>query len=322
MLFHTVLETILLALLLAACCSPWGIFVLKLAELWSKRLFFRRMAWQTARAGSTCALFSLVLFLLLTGLACRKLALENAQWLQDSLDLFAAALSAPLLFALSLLLLRFILGQGRASRAGNVGAALLALVCALLGLLTVTLPPLRFLNVPELLPEAVIQQLQAWSWPLYSPFEPLAHLNIPARGDRLLMAGQLASAGLALCVNLTLCSALLRRGADYGRDYYNFMLRYGALGVAVCAALSAVCGLTLRLALLARTKGLYNPDIPAWWVYALLYAVCVLFWTLLGTAQTPLRRKAGLWLSLPALLLGLMLHLLFLKNIYLLAPAS
>jgi hypothetical protein len=211
---------------------------------------------------------------------------------------------------LFILLLALLKGSCFRQRLQGWPQLILALPAACSGIYAACAVFLLSVQAPRLLPEEFFRSLFTWSWALYPP-------GIPNMGSTLLMSGKILGSGLGLGMNIILCWLLLRRGRDdYGRDYYNFAVRHGAVWLIVCTALTAVCGFAMQLLLTHLDGGAAALNNPELWIGLLLYASCIAFWGLIARSYTPLRHKSGVWMSLPALILSLSGHILFLRNFY------
>lgn len=114
--------------------------------------------------------------------------------------------------------------------------------------------------------------------------------------------------GLASGFSLAQVWLFMRRAkADYGRDYYNFALRYCARGaVGFCLAATALGGFIFyRLYLLTPHEFRQPADVGILVVAYGLPLVCCMLWAFMAKSDTPLRHKGGAFFSCIFLLIAL-----------------
>jgi hypothetical protein len=300
--FHYFFFAMSLAVSLSACFCPWLLFCFKALELGSGKKFFRLLAGQTSALSLICALLFSIPFLGMLGYNFYKISALPS----DIPALLPSALSL-LLFILLLALLRLLRFKRVLQGWPQLILALLAASCGIYAACAVFRLSAQ---TPRLLPEEFFRSLLTWIWTLYPP-------GIPNIVSTLLMFGKILGSGLGLGMNLILCWLLLRRERDnYGRDYYNFAVRHGAVWLVLCTTLAAVCGLGMQILLLRLDGRAFTLNEPELWISSLLHASCIAFWVLIARSHTPLRHKSGIWISFPALFLSLSGHILFLRNFY------
>ena len=300
---YSVLAAVSLVLLWLGACA-----VLPFLALWDRRLAVVRR--RSLHDKSAEQLAPLVFFLQLSALA-----VLGAGWAFGSADgnagplptLMAAACALATLLALgNWLAVRRHSGRSAAVRLATACGGL----CALLALAVFVLLPWAATGIPGLAPAESTPAVAGWR-------------NVLAAAQTGLMdGGVLPWLLLILCVCLSAAAAaglalgwhILRRKADdYGRDYYNFIVR----GRASQAAHAGAAALFFAALLLWLGAGALTPTPeaalpPLFGMSAqlplrlgcLALPLAVLCWYLLARAEFPLQRKAAGVLALPLLWLG------------------
>ncbi len=320
-LFAAVITTVLLA----AFFGPWLAVFLKIFEMARKKPFFGLLSRQI----QLCNLWfcSLAATLVLTVLAsgyyrlCKALPKLDDLTPEQLKSLQEAGVAMPpepaqmALLAGYFILLALLLLLGRLAwpklRGRNLPQLTLALLIAICGSAAFAMTFATLLQTPQILNVQLLFSIFSWSWSLY-PF------GMPSLGNSILMAGKMLAGGMGIAANAGLCVLLLRRAKDdYGRDYYNFAAKHLARWLATASVITGLCGLGMMFVLqnfvAATPFELKGTEV---WIGLVLYACCAIFWVAILRSPTPLRHKAGIWVSLAALVFAMLGHLLFLGSFY------
>lgn len=314
-----VFAAFMLALALSAIFGPWLALAFKSLELGAKKPFFGLLSRQSARSNLWFgALFSVALLAaLFQGYFKLRAAIPPAHLLEGAAEAgvvlppppaYMGALAAAFVAYVFLLALGHFSWQKLRARPGL--QAFILLLAALSGSLGLGLAYDIVVNRPQMLSSYYYLAIFTWTGSMY----PFGH---PTELSSLLMIIKFISAAFGIAAAMCACCMLLYRSRDdFGRDYYNFALRHLARWNIACAALTLASGLGMMLILRDIIGPRFDLGLRDIIMSSLIYLSCAVFWVAALRSPTPLRHKAGIWISLVALVIALIGHLLFVRNFF------
>lgn len=308
-----------LAVVLTGIFGPWLAFLLKVLEISGKKQFLGLISRQAARMNLWFGgLFAvLVLSALFQGFIRLHRNLPPENMLAEAAE--AGVVPPPptemmigltAAFAAFIFLLALAHFSWKSLRARPALQALLLFACAACGGAALLLAFKATLVRPQLLNTYYYLSIFTWTGSMY-PF------GAPNPQSSALMIVKFVSGGLGVAAAMCMCTSLLfRKRDDFGRDYYNFAMRHLARWGLACTAITMLSGLGMMLLLrnlIAPHFDIGDGDII---LNGLIYLSCCVFWAAILRSPTPLRHKVGIWISLIALLVAMLGHLIFVRDFF------
>lgn len=313
------LAALMLTVALTAIFGPWLAFLLKILEIKSKKAFLGLLARQTARTGLWFgALFSVALLAaMFQGFFKLRAAMPPAHMLEGAAAAgivlppspgAMGALAAAFTGYIFLLAVAHFSWVKLRSKPGP--QAFILLLAALAGVLGVILAYNIAVLRPQILNPSYYLSLFTWTVAMY----PFGH---PTPLSSLLMILKFFSGALGIAATMCACCMLLYRTRDdFGRDYYNYALRHLARWNIAATLLTLASGLGMMLLLRGLIGPRFDLGLREIIVPALIYVSCAAFWLALLRSPTPLRHKAGIWMSMAALVIAMIGHLIYVRNFF------
>ena len=302
---------LLLALLLAALCSPFLAMAAEISYVSRRKAFYDKCALQIAQAGCCLGFLLFVLAAAGTGLFLFREMPELFQsvprWssIRPHLLPFIPPLAALILFFLYLFswnllkktrFVHLLLGcMVTVLCLGITAAAFLLIGAAQEPFLAVLLRPA---------PLTIIQALA------------LDFLNSP---NLWLGLGYALTFGFAVCASCSQTWLIFRREkADYGRDYYAFAMRYCARAALffTLVATALATGLFWRLSQFVPPSFSQPYDVGVLAISAGMPLSCCLLWLCMVKSDAPMRHKLGVFFSLVFLIVALCAQLMLFSSAF------
>lgn len=310
---------LVLLICLVALFGPWLTLAIKGLELFSKKAFLGQLCRQSTRLNLWFgSLFSaLVLGALFSGYFRLKGSLPPPEMLQGAVEAGVVLPPPPIhmaLLAAYFLLFVFLLALSSFSwtklRGRPALQFILLALAAVAGSAALVVAFFTVVERPQLLNTYYYLSIFTWTAAMY-PF------GVPTALSSVLMICKFVSGGLGLVVAMTMCGLLIFRGRDdFGRDYYNFAIRHLSRWGLVCTVLTLLSGLGMMFLLqniIGSRFDLGNSDIL---LTSLICASCAVFYFSAMRSPTPIRHKAGIWISLLALLVAMLGHLIYVRSFF------
>lgn len=308
-----------LALSLTALFGPWLAFLLKVFEISGKKVFLGFISRQTARMNlwfgglfAVLVLSSLFqgFFRLTKNLPPPELmtgAAEAGVVMPPSMSAMAIMTGAFVIYVFLLAVAHF---GWKNLRQRPALQAVLLLLGALCGWAALGLAFNIAVDRPQILNSYYYLSIFTWTGAMY-PF------GSPTSASSALMIIKFVSAGLGVAAAMGMCCAnIFRARDDFGRDYYNFAMRHLSRWAFASTAVTLASGLGMMLILRSLISVHFDLGLTDAALGVLIYASCCVFWLAIMRSPTPLRHKAGLWISLIALLVAMLGHLIFVRNFF------
>lgn len=321
-------STITLGILFTAIFGPWLAFAFKGLEIARKKPFFGLLCRQILRLNLWfAALFSVsVLALFFQGYFNLKKSMPPAEYLAGAVEAgitlppstgemaILSSLFAGFVFILALA--HFSWQNLRQRPAAQAALLLLGAACGAAALLFALIMAAGY---PKIIPTYYYLAIFTWTEAMYP-------LGTPTMLSSVLMITKILSGALGVAAAMCMCGMILfRKRDDFGRDYYNFAFRHMSRWGVACTVVTMLAGLGMmlilynisseaaKLGMLAASAQINIKEVA---LPTLIYASCAVFWVSLMRSLTPLRHKAGVWLSLAALLVAMLGHLMLTSNFF------
>ena len=308
-----------LAVSLTALFGPWLAFFFKALEICGKKPFMGLLCRQAGRMnlwfGSLFAV--LVLSSLFQGFFRLKGALPPPELMDGAAkagvimppDAASMALMAGA-FVLYIFLLAAAHFSWKALRARPALQAALLFLGAACGCAALALAFNIAAGRPQILNTYYYISIFTWTGAMY-PF------GTPTEASSALMLLKFLSGGLGVATAMCMCCSLIfRKRDDFGRDYYNFAIRQLSRWALGSTVITLASGLGMALILRSLIAAHFDLGLTDAALGALIYASCCIFWWAIMRSLTPLRHKAGIWMSMIALLVAMLGHLIFVRNFF------
>lgn len=308
-----------LLICLVALFGPWLTLAIKSLELSGKKAFLGQLCRQSARLNLWFgSLFSvLVLGALFSGYFKLKGSLPPPEMLQGAIE--AGLLLPPpavhmVMLTAYFLLFVFLLALSSFSwvklRSRPVLQFILLALTAVAGSSALLVTFFTVVERPQILNTYYYLSIFTWTAAMY-PF------GVPTALSSLLMICKFVSGGLGIAVTMTMCGLLIfRKRDDFGRDYYNFAIRHLSRWGLACTVLTLASGLGMMYLLQNIIGNRFNLGYSDIILTSLICASCMVFYFSAMRSPTPLRHKAGIWISLLALLVAMLGHLIYVRSFF------
>ena len=310
---------LVLLICLAALFGPWLTFALKGVELISKKNFLNQLCRQTNRLnlwfGSLFAV--MVLGAIFSGYFRLKGSLPPPEMIQGTIE-GGFVVPPPVqnmtiltaCFALFVLLL--VLGNfsWQRLRTRSFFQFIIFGLTAVTGCAALITAFYVVMERPQILNSYYYLSIFTWTGSMF-PF------GAPSALSSSLMICKFLTAGLGISTAMSMCGLLIfRKRDDFGRDYYNFAVRHLSRWGLGCTVITLASGLGMMFLLqniIGSRFDLGQSDII---LISLIYASCIVFYLTTMRSPTPMRHKAGIWISLLALLVAMLGHLIYVRSFF------